>query len=320
MQEVVTFIGVDAAADELVAAAHGQPGAVGLPNEAQAVRAWLEGLPAGAQLAVESTGRCHQVLVTQALALGIAVFVLNARDVFFYAKALGTRGKTDRVDAHVIARYLAEHHASLRPFRPPSAQQAEIDRLLGQRWAVVCKRTALRQSLAEGRGADAGLDAAVQQLAQAFEALLEAIDGRIQAVMASCAELRCAQQRLQSIVGIGPQSSAMLASLLERIPFASADALVAYSGLDPRPHDSGRSRGRRRLSKRGQPALRRQMYMAAMSASHTKVLRPLYQQLRERGFKTTEAMVILARKLLRIAFAVWKSGKPFDPALLTAKA
>lgn len=125
--------------------------------------------------------------------------------------------------------------------------------------------------------------------------------------------MRVQRRLLQSIVGVGPQSSALLASVLAQVEFASADALVAYSGLDPRACDSGSSRGRRRLSKRGQPALRRQMYLAAMSACHTKTFEGTYQALRQRGLKTTEALVVLARKLLRIAFAVWRSGKPFDP-------
>ena len=37
-------------------------------------------------------------------------------------------------------------------------------------------------------------------------------------------------------------------------------ALVAYSGLDPRPHDSGSKRGRRALTKRGPAALRKLLW------------------------------------------------------------
>jgi hypothetical protein len=62
------------------------------------------------------------------------------------------------------------------------------------------------------------------------------------------------------------------------------------------------------------------MYMAAMSASHSKVFGPLYQQLRGRGFKTTEALVILARKLLRVAYAVWRTAQPFEPGRFTVPA
>jgi transposase len=50
-----------------------------------------------------------------------------------------------------------------------------------------------------------------------------------------------------------------------------------------------------------------------MSACHTSTFKTIYQALRARGLKTTEALVVLARKLLRIAFAVWRSGQPFDP-------
>jgi len=54
-------------------------------------------------------------------------------------------------------------------------------------------------------------------------------------------------------------------------------------------------------------------YLAAQSAAKTKTFKPIYLALRAKGFATTEAIVIIARKLLRIAFAVWTSNKPFDP-------
>lgn len=43
---------------------------------------------------------------------------LDLKDVHFYAKALGMRAKTDKVDAGVIVRYVAEHHQSLHPWQP----------------------------------------------------------------------------------------------------------------------------------------------------------------------------------------------------------
>jgi transposase len=309
MQEVQVFVGVDVAKAELVAAVHNQAGCRSIANEADAISAWLRELPDGAVLAVESTGRYHQLLAALAVASGRQVFVLNARDVYFYAKALGARAKTDRVDAHVIARYVAEQHARLRPWQEPHALLSQVQALLGQRWTAVSKRTALRQSL---QGCDAAIAGQVQALDEAFTALLKAIDARISALFEDDTQLREQRALLQSIVGVGPQSSALLASVLARASFADGDALVAYSGLDPRACDSGSCRGRRRLSKRGQPALRRQMYLAAMSACHTKTFEGTYKALRQRGLNTTEALVVLARKLLRIAFAVWRSGQPFD--------
>lgn len=304
------LIGVDVSKDELVIATHGCDVCLSIANECKAITEWLSGLPAGSLLAMESTGQYHQRLADLGAAQGLRVFVLNARDVYFYAKALGVRGKTDRVDARLIARYLAEHHHKLYPYQTPSAAQRQLQQLLRQRWALVSKRGALRESL---KGMDLQIAPAVSQLDAGFAAVLHAIDGRITALIDADEQMQRTRTLLLSIVGVGPQSSALLAGLLSRLSFASADALVAYSGLDPRPHDSGRLRGRRRLSKRGDPAFRHQMFMAAMSACHTTTFKAIYQSLRDRGLKTTEALVILARKLLRIAFALWRSGKPFEP-------
>ncbi|WP_425122784.1 transposase [Burkholderia gladioli] len=118
--------------------------------------------------------------------------------------------------------------------------------------------------------------------------------------------------------GLGPQNAAMFASILNRIPFKNSDSLIAFSGLDPRPADSGQRRGRRRLSKRGPGLMRRLIYLAASAACRTKAGRPIFAALRARGFSTTLALVILSRKLLRTAFAVCKSGKPFDIAQFAA--
>lgn len=311
MQSATSFVGVDVAKATLSVCIHGVPGRCELGNDAASIRAWLATVPAGASIAVESTGCYHLELVGQAHAAGHRAFVLNAGDVYFYAKALGARGKTDRSDAQVIARYLAEHHATLKSWQPGTPAQERLHELLRCRAGVACKRTSLRQLL---RGVPA-LAAAAQALELQFDALLSFIDGQIDAEIAQDAAIAQRRSTLQTITGIGPQGSALLGALFSRIHFANADAVVAYSGLDPRPNDSGARSGRRRLSKRGSPALRRQLYLAAFAASHSKALGPLYRSLKSKGFKPTQALVILARKLLRIAWAVWNSGKPFDANL-----
>lgn len=312
MQQTEFYVGVDVSKATLRCAVHGRAGGQELANEGNAIRAWLAGLPAQALIATESTGRYHQVLVQLAHASGRTAFVLNARDVFFYAKALGARGKTDRTDAQVIARYLAEHHRSLKPWVPASALQARLHELLRCRAAVANKRSALGQAL---RGvSELGSQAAVMD--RHFDELLHEIDARVVELLEQDRQLGLRGAALRTITGIGLLGSALLGALFSRIPFSSADAVVAYSGLDPRPNDSGAKTGRRRVSKRGSPQLRRQMYLSAFAASHSKALGPLYRSIKARGFEPTQALVILARKLLRVAWAVWKSGQPFDPSLV----
>ena len=77
-------------------------------------------------------------------------------------------------------------------------------------------------------------------------------------------------RRLMSIVGIGEVVAAQLVAVLSTLSFKRADSFVAYTGLDPRPEDSGQHRGKRRLSKHGPALLRCLLYDAGMSAANSK--------------------------------------------------
>jgi transposase len=309
MQDEIIFKGVDVAKAELVIATEPAAAQHKLRNERAAITKWLRTLVPGTFIAMESTGRYHQVLAQLAVQAGMKVYVLNARDVHFYAKALGKRGKTDASDAQVIARYLGEHHKTLDPWTPGTPAQQRLNQLLRRRAVIERHLSAIDDSLEDVT------DLARQKaaLARYADKLLAKIDEKIQARIASVPAMHDKQKQLQTITGVGPQVSAVLTVLLSRIGFANVGALIAYSGLDPRPNDSGNKRGRRALTKRGPAALRKMLWLAAFSACHSKAFKPLYLSIRSRGFSGTEALVILARKLLRVAWAVWRTGKPFDP-------
>lgn len=307
------IVGVDVAKFSLVSVFHGQSGAAHpLANSSSAIAAWLAQLPEGSIVAMEATGAHHRRLAQMAHAAGMRVYVLNARDVYYYAKALSGRAKTDRLDAAVIARYAAEHQAKLHAWRPAAGVEQQLHELLQRRACVTRLLVSLRQTL----GDVASLQMARRRLEDEFEHFFEQLDLQLQALVASDAHLGCGIARLRTITGFGAQASVALGALLSRIDFANANALVAYSGLDPRPCDSGQHRGQRRLSKRGPAWLRRQMYLVAFAASHSKALKPLYESIKVKGFAPTQALVILARKLLRVAFAVWNGSTTFDPLRL----
>lgn len=316
MQDGSLFVGVDVAAHELRIATVPETPQRQIINSSAAIRKWLAGLEPGTVVAMESTGCHHQLLARLAMRAGMKVYVLNARDVHFYAKALGKRGKTDASDAEVIACYVREHHARLHPWVPGSPAQAGVVDLLRRRAQVQRHMGAISQSL-QGLSE---LDALRQQLRRDAAKALEVIDRKIQARITSDEQMREGSRRLRTIVGIGEQSSAMLSALFSRIAFANVDAVVAYSGLDPRPNDSGKRRGRRTLSKRGPAALRRLLWLAAFAASHSHVFAQTYQAILGKGLSSTEATVVLARKLLRIAWAVWRSGQVFDANRIAARA
>ena len=307
-------IGADVAKDTIVVAgAEGGFPVREVANQRAAVLAFLKSLPVGCRIGVESTGTYHELFAEAAHQLGFAVFLLNPKDTRHYAKAVGLRGKTDRVDAELIARMIAHEHTKLHAWVPPTPQQREMDRLIKRRATLVALREAAAMSLHELDGFAADLKA----LRTRFNQLIARIDLRVKALVEADPERKQNFARLCTITGVGPVIGTALVNTLERRPMNSADAFVAFTGLDPRPDDSGQHRGKRRLSKRGPAELRRLLYMAAMSAINTKPWRPLYEHYRTKGLSTTATLVILARRIARTAWSIYTHKTQFDPERLT---
>lgn len=283
-------------------------------NERKAILQWLRTVPPGSRLGVESTGTYHESLAKLACEAGLQVFVVNARDVRRYAGGIGRRAKTDRVDAEVIARYVAREHDGLHTYVPPTKAQRELAQLIGRRAKLVRTKDAINQSL---RGVPC-LRAEAKRLVASINRLIARIESMTQRALQQTATASKAAEHIETIPGIGSVTSTYLGHAFTRLPYTNGDAIVAASGFDPRADDSGKRKGRRRLSKRGPGEQRRLLFNCARSASLTELWQPYYRAQLAKGLSSTAATVILARKMLRVAFAVYKHGQPFNPALLGA--
>ena len=127
--------------------------------------------------------------------------------------------------------------------------------------------------------------------------------------------LKARRDLLESIPGVGAATAAWLLTLLgEHYGFADAKQAVAQAGLAPVIRQSGKWAGKTRISKTGDPLLRKALYMPMLSAmQHNPAIRAFCQRLRANGKPGMAVVCAAMRKLIHIAFAILKSGKPFDP-------
>ncbi len=79
-------------------------------------------------------------------------------------------------------------------------------------------------------------------------------------------------QRCRAVPGVGPLTALALVALSHRGQFASADAFIAFMGMDIRVRQSGQWRGRCKLTKQGDPEVRRLLFNAAMQGRRNPVL------------------------------------------------
>ncbi|MFA5941106.1 MAG: IS110 family transposase [Sinimarinibacterium sp.] len=308
-------VGVDVSRAEICVCRQDITGVQVLRNEQHVIRRWLRSFQGPVRLAVEATNTYHLTVVEEAHRLGHTVYVVDGYRLSRYRDSVGGRAKTDRTDAELLLRYLEREGCDLRAWSPPPAGYADLSRLLHRRATLVQASQRLRQSLADVPEFKAIRQVLFKQLAQLDRLMQRRIVQLLEHSGTAIDARRC-----QAIQGVGPLTGAALANAFRRGRFSSSDAFVAFLGLDVRVRDSGTCKGRRRLTKQGDPELRRLLHNAAMAARRTARWQPLYQRYLQRGLKPTQVFVILARKLARIAFALMKNQTDYQPQILSPAA
>jgi len=120
---------------------------------------------------------------------------------------------------------------------------------------------------------------------------------------------------LRTIPGVSDKTIlALLAECGNLDRFHSAKALTGYLGLYPTLEQSGNSQKNGRLAKHGARLAKRAIYLASIAAiRHNKELRQVYRNYRSKGRAKKECIIITARKLLAIIYAIYTKNVPYDP-------
>lgn len=304
------WVGIDVSKAKLDIATSATQNLTSLANDPKSIRRWLKTFTGPVCIALEATNTFHLELATQAHARGLTVYLLDGYRLNKYRESIGGRAKTDASDARLLLRYVRHEHDSLRSWEPPSKGYTTVQRLLHRRAVLIQARTTLRQSLAGMPELKTSVAAMLRKMSH-LDALI------CKRLHKALSELDWAHdaRRCEGIEGIGPITSAALTMVFHRGTFKSADAFIAFIGMDVRVRESGTFRGRRKLTKKGDPELRRLLYMAAMKACTSPPWKPYYERALARGMSRIQALVALGRKLARVAFALLKTGSTYGPKL-----
>ncbi len=274
--------------------------------------------PATILVVMEATGSYWITLATTLAQAGFAVSVVNPAQAHHFAKALLKRAKTDAIDAQTLAQLAALLQPA--PWAPPPAIWHELQQRLAQRDALQAMQRQVRNqlhALEQGPVVVTPVRARMASLIATLADQLAAVDAEIAEALQQDEAWAAAARRLQSITGIGLITAGwLLVTTLNFTICDSPEAATAYAGLAPQPRQSGTSvRGRPQIGHTGNARLRTALYLATLSAAqHNPVIKPFYERLRAAGKPMKVARCAAARKLLHLAWAIGRSGQPFDPA------
>lgn len=281
-------------------------------NEATGWQTLLEQLaPLHPTLVVlEATGGLEIPVAAALATAGLAVAVVNPRQVRDFAKATGQLAKTDALDAALLARFAEAVRPEPRPL-PDAATQA-LDALLSRRRQVVEMLTAERNRLLTARTARVRKD--VQQHIHWLEQRVAELDRDLHNEVRRSPLWREQEQLLRSVPGVGPTLTFTLLADLPELGQLDRKRIAALAGVAPINRDSGTFRGRR-TTWGGRPAVRAVLYMATLVATrHNAVIRARYQHLLAAGKPKKVALVACMHQLLGILNAILAHHTPWQEA------
>lgn len=288
-------VGIDVSKEWLDIAVLETGAAFRLGNDAAGHAALTERLSRdiGCIVGLEASGGYEREAMRALWRAGHAVRRINPYRLRQFARSLGVNAKNDRLDAAMIARFLAT-----LPTRP-----VEPDPRLDLLAELVTTRRQLGAELGRVRNQAEHLgDAALKRLARRRASRLEAdmllIDKRIAEALAADAALANRERLLRSVPGVGPVLSATLIALLPELGRLSSRQIAALVGVAPFDRDSGKLKGRRCIWG-GRTYVRNVLYMAAVSAGlHNPVMAAFRNRLRKAGKSPKVAIVAVMRKLI----------------------
>lgn len=123
---------------------------------------------------------------------------------------------------------------------------------------------------------------------------------------------------IKSIGGVrDATASSFLAEVGDHRKFGSYKSLIAFAGLDPSTHKSGKYEGKSRISKRGNRHLRRIIYMmTSCIVRKDNAFREYFLKRRQEGLSYKEAIVATSQKLIRVIHAMLSSRTSYREGVM----
>ncbi|RSK39982.1 IS110 family RNA-guided transposase [Mangrovimonas spongiae] len=283
-------------------------------NDYQGFKKFLKQISKGSLVVMEATGYYHYRLAQFLHAQGILVSVVNPLSVKRFIQMKLAKVKTDKSDAKAISEYGQMNEVPL--YNALTEVQAECLQLFRLLDSYMKHRTATKNKLKGEEALGIPSRFVYQSLKRNLRHLnkeVESLESRLLALVKQ--EQQSQLTLLKSIPGMGVKTALFLIVVSDGFSkFETASQLCSYVGVTPTIRESGSSvRGRSRISKVGNKKLRNLLFLCAFSAcKHNKACRELYERIVAKGKSKKLALIAVSNKLLKQAFAIVKSGLPYD--------
>lgn len=266
----------------------------------------LKILPVGSQVTMEASGPYYLQLACYLAGQGVVVSVINPLVIRRFCQMRMSRAKTDKKDAMMIAEYARTEKPGL--WHVPKQHVITLQQMETLLANLNKEKTGLNNQL-ESFTHSGMLDDQLKKMLVRELKHKDALIRKINKAMEELAKQHYAEMlsNLESIPGMGKKTAMALIVLSGGFDrFDDYRKLSSYIGLCPRLFESGTSvKGKTRICKMGMSRIRAMLYICSWSAKrYNKACKELYERLVAKGKAKKQALIAVANKLLKQAFAI----------------
>lgn len=283
-------------------------------NDESGFKKFLKSLPVNSLVVMEATGYYHYRLAQFLYKNTVIVSVVNPLSIKRFIQMKLAKVKTDKSDAKAICEYGQMNNVPL--YDALTDVQSECLQLFRLLDSFLKHRTATKNKLHGEDVLGIPSKAVYRSLKRNRKHLDKEISGIEERILSLVKKDQQEQLTLlTSIPGIGLKTALFLVVVTDGFSkFENASQLCSYVGITPTIRESGSSvRGRARISKVGNRKLRNLLFLCSFNAcKHNKGCKAIYERIVNKGKSKKLALIAVSNKLLRQAFAIAKSGRPYD--------
>lgn len=264
---------------------------------------------------MEATGGYERDVTKKLQEKKIRVSVVNARQVRDFAKAKGRLAKTDKIDAQIIAEFgtvIATKDTIVR-----TEEEEKMREIRARREQLVKIRTQEKNHMEHAK--DLTIKTHIKKVIKFLDQEIKELEKKLSSLIKKDPEMQKKSEILQSVTGIGEQTSSVILLELPEIGKMTKAQVACLVGVAPFDKQSGKKDGKRSICG-GRNSVRSMLYMATISAKkHNSIISKKYSELLAKGKEKKVALVACMRKLIVILNAMIKSSTAWNDNFLNEK-
>ena len=263
---------------------------------------------------MEATGVYYESLAYYLFEKDETVHVLLPNKAKKFAESLNIKSKTDKIDSKMLGqmgveRVLEEWVLSSKIYR-------RLRTLSRERQQLVKEKTRIKNQFHAEEHTGDPIKTTIRRMKSHIKYIdkqINSIENELETIVSKDAYISKKIKKITTVPGLAFKTVVgVIAETQGFVNISSIRQLNSYAGYDIRIKESGKWKGKARISKKGNSHIRRIMYMPSLSAiQHSATYKSFYEKLNEKKQNGLISGTAVQRKLLGLIYTLWKNDTEY---------